>query len=99
MDAILEVEKLNATQQLTVMIIPSSGVNVMSNEEDCYFQCQEPGHITQHCPHIRCYECDKYGHIVMDCPHKTLPSRTPATHHKADIGHHARSSSRHHWED
>ena len=29
MDAILEVEKLNATQQLTVMIIPPSTVNVM----------------------------------------------------------------------
>ena len=33
-DAILEVEKLNATQQLTAMIIPPSTVNVMSNEED-----------------------------------------------------------------
>ena len=44
-DAISEVEKLNATQQLTTMIIPSSTVNVMSNEEDCCFQCQEPGHI------------------------------------------------------
>ena len=37
MDAILEVEKLNATQQLAVMIIPSSTINVMLNEEDCCF--------------------------------------------------------------
>ena len=63
--AISEVEKLNATQQLMATIIPPSTVNVMSNEEDCCFQCQEPGHIAQHCPHIRCYECNKYGHIVM----------------------------------
>ena len=44
-DDILVVEKLNATQQLTTMIIQPSKVNVMSNEESC-FQCQEPGHIT-----------------------------------------------------
>ena len=43
-DAISEVEKLNATQQLTAMIIPPSTVNVMSHEEDCCFQCQEQGH-------------------------------------------------------
>ena len=55
-EAISEVEKLDATQQLTAMIIPPSTVNVMSNEDDCCFQCQEPGHITQNCPHIRCYE-------------------------------------------
>ena len=45
-DAMSEVEKLNATQQLTAMIIPPSTLNVMSNEDDCCFQCQEPGHIT-----------------------------------------------------
>ena len=38
-DAISEVEKLQATQQLTVTLIPSSTVNVMSNEEDHCFQC------------------------------------------------------------
>ena len=42
MDTITETEKLNAAQQLTVTIIPSSTVNMMSNEEDLYFQCQEP---------------------------------------------------------
>ena len=45
-DAISEVEKLNATQQHTAMIIPPSTVNVMSIKEDCCFQCQEPGNIT-----------------------------------------------------
>ena len=44
MDATTEVEKLNTTQ-LTMTIIPSSMVNMMSNEEDQCFQCQEPGHI------------------------------------------------------
>ena len=44
MDAILEVEKLNARQQLTATIISPSKVGVMSNEEDCCFQCQELGH-------------------------------------------------------
>ena len=43
-DTISEVEKLNATEQLTAMIIPPS--NVMSHEEDHCFQCQEQGHIT-----------------------------------------------------
>ena len=43
-DAISEVEKLNGAQQLTGTIITPSTVNVMSNEENCCFQCQEPGH-------------------------------------------------------
>ena len=54
-DAILEVEKLNAAQQLTAMIIPASKANVMANEEDCSFQCQESGNIAQNYPHIKCY--------------------------------------------
>ena len=44
-DAISEVEKLNAVQQLTAMIIPPSTINMMSHEEDHCFQCQEQGHI------------------------------------------------------
>ena len=44
-DARSEVEKLQGTQQLTATLIPSSTVNVMSNEEDHCFQCQEAGHI------------------------------------------------------
>ena len=74
-------------------------VNIMSHEEDHCFQCQEQGHITQNCPHIRCYECDECGHIVMDCPHRIPPSGTPVTHHKPHRSHHARSSLRHHHED
>ena len=95
-DAISEVEKCNATQQLTAMIIPPSTVNVMSNKEDCCFQCQEPGHNTQNCSHIGCYECNENGHIVMDCPHRIPPLGTLATHHKPHKSHHARSSLRHH---
>ena len=45
MGTISEVEKLNDTQQLIMIIISPSTVKVMSNEEDCHFQCQEPGHI------------------------------------------------------
>ena len=44
-DAISEVEKLQATQQLTATLIPSSTVNVMSNEEDHCFQWQKAGNI------------------------------------------------------
>ena len=44
-DAISEVNKLQATQQLTATLIPSPTVNVMSHEEDHCFQCQESGHI------------------------------------------------------
>ena len=36
-DAISEVEKLQATQQLTATLTPSSTVNVMYNEEDHCF--------------------------------------------------------------
>ena len=44
-DTISDVEELQAAQQLTATLIPSSTVNVMSNEEDHCFQCQEAGHI------------------------------------------------------
>ena len=40
-NAISEVKKLNAVQQLTAMIIPPSTVNMMSNDGDHCFQCQE----------------------------------------------------------
>ena len=72
-DAVSEVEKLQATQQLTATLVPSSMVNVMSHEEDHCFQSQESGHIAHHCPSIWCFECDEYGHIVMDGPHR-IPS-------------------------
>ena len=44
-DAINEVKKLQAVQQLTATLIPPSTVNVMFHEEDRCFQCQESGHI------------------------------------------------------
>ena len=100
-DAISEVEKLTAVQQLTAMIIPPSTVNMMSNDEDHYFQCHKQGHIARNCPSIRCFKCDEYGHIVMDCPHRIPPFRTPAKHHqpRPHKSCHARSSSRHYHED
>ena len=81
-NAISKVEKLNAVQQLTATIIPPSTVNMMSNDEDRCFQCQEQGHIARNCPDIRCFKCDEYGHIVMDCPHRIPPLGTPAKHHQ-----------------
>ena len=96
-DAISEVEKLQASQQLTATLIPFSTVNVMSHEEDQCFQCQESGHITCHCPIVQCFKCDEHSHIVMDCPHRIPPSGTPACHHrpKSCSGHHTRSNSHH----
>ena len=43
-DTISEEEKLQAAQQLTATLLPSSAVNVMSNEGDQSFQCQEWPH-------------------------------------------------------
>ena len=43
--AISEVQKLQAAQQFTTTLIPSSTANVMSNEEDHCLQCQEAGYI------------------------------------------------------
>ena len=100
-DAISEVEKLNAVKQLTTTTNPLSTVNMMSNDEDHCFQCQEQGHIARNFPNIRCFECDEYGHIVMDFPHRIPPLGTPAKHHqpRAHKSCHARSSARHHHED
>ena len=79
-DAISEVEKLQTVQQLTATLLPSSTVNVMPNEEDQCFQCQEFGHITCHCPNVHCFECDEDGHIAADCPIRIPPSGMPACH-------------------
>ena len=68
-DTISKVEKLQAAQQLTATLLPSSTVNVMSNEENHCFQCQQSGHIACHCPNVCCFECDEYGHTVVDCLH------------------------------
>ena len=100
-DAISEVEKLQATQQLTATLIPSSTVNVMSHEEDCCFQCQESSHIAHHFPNVWCFECDEYGHVVMDCTHMIPHSGTPAHCHRSQswYWHLNRSTSCHHHED
>ena len=51
-DAIKEVDKLQAVQQLTATLLPSSSVNTMSSDDDKCFQCQESGHMARCCPHI-----------------------------------------------
>ena len=77
-EAIKEVEKLQAAQQITSTLLPTSSVNTMSSDNDRCFQCQEIGHMAHYCPHIWCYDCDNYGHVAMDCPDKILPSGTLA---------------------
>ena len=77
-DAIREVEKLQAAQQLTSTLLPPSSVNIMSSDDYKCFQCQETGHMAHYCPHIRCFDCDDYDHVAADCPDKILPSGIPA---------------------
>ena len=81
-DAIREVEKLQAAQQLTATLLPSSTVNVMSSEDDKCFQWQESGHMACHCCRIKCFYCEEYSHVAADCPDKIPPSGTPAWHRK-----------------
>ena len=95
-EAIREVEKLQAVQQITSLLLPTSSVNTMSSDNDRCFQCQEVGHMACYYPHIRCYDCNNYGHVAMDCPDKIPPSGMPA-HHRTDTNNRSRrSSSRHH---
>ena len=79
-DAIREVEKLQAVQQLTSTLLPSSSVNTMSSDDNKCFQCQEMGHMACYCPCIRCFDCNDYGHVAADCPDKIPPSGIPARH-------------------
>ena len=96
MEAIKEVEKLQAAQQITSTLLPTSSVNTMSSNNDRCFQCQEIGHMAHYCPHIQCYNCDNYGHVAMDCPDKILPSGNLACCRTDTNDRHGRSSSRHH---
>ena len=89
-DAISEVEKFQTAQQLTATLLPSSAVNVMTNEGDQCFQCQELGHIACNGPNVHCFGCDEYGHIAADCPDRIQRWHTR---------HHTRSTSRHHHWD
>ena len=93
-ETIREVEKLQATQQLTSSLLPASSVNTMSSDQEKCFQCQEVGHMARYCPHIRCYDCNNYGHVAMDCPDKILPSGTPAHCRPGPSERSHRSSSR-----
>ena len=77
-DAIKEVEKLQAAQQLMSTLLLASSVNAVSSDEDKCLQCQELGHMAHYCPHIRCFDCDNYGHIAVDYPDKIPPSGIPA---------------------
>ena len=79
-DVITEVEKLQAAQQLTSTLLPSSSVNVMSSKEGQCFLSQELGHIACCCPNICCFKCDEYGHIAVDCPDRIPPPGTHACH-------------------
>ena len=96
MEAIKEVEKLQAAQQITSTLLPTSSVNTMSSNNDRCFQCQEIGHMACYCPHIWCYDCDNYGHVAMDCLDKIQPSGTLACHRTDTNDRHERSSSRCH---
>ena len=49
-EAIKEVEKLQATQQITSTLLPASLVNTMSSDNDRCFQCQEIGHMACFAP-------------------------------------------------
>ena len=100
-DAISKVEKLQAVQQQTATLLPSSTVNVMSNEEDQCFQCQELGHITHHCLNVHCFECYEHSHIVADCPERIPPSGTPTCCHRLNsrTRNCTRSTSRHNHRD
>ena len=86
-DAIKEVEKLQAAQQLTSTLLPSSSVNTMSSDEDKCFQCQESRCMAHYCPCIRCFDCHDYAHIVADCPDKIPPSGIPARHEDTTLYH------------
>ena len=94
-DAINEVEKLQAAQQLTTTLSPLSTVNVMSNKGNQCFQCQVLGHSAHHFPNICCFECDEYGHIAADCHDRIPPSGMLGCHKRqhSNTRHHARSTS------
>ena len=92
-DTIRGMEKLQAAQQLTSTLLPSSSVNTTSSNDDKCFQCQEMGHMACYCPCIRYFDCNDYGHVTADCPDKILPSGIPARHRDNNTRRHDRSTS------
>ena len=91
-EAIREVEKLQAAQQITSTLLPTSSVNTMSSDNDRCFQCQEVGHMACYCPHIWCYDCDNYGHVAMDCL-DTIPPLGTTAHCRPDTNDRSRRPS------
>ena len=49
-EAIKEVKKLQAIQQITSTLLPTSSVNTMSSDNDRCFQCHEISHMACYCP-------------------------------------------------
>ena len=95
-DTIKEVDKLQASQQITSTLLSPSLVNTMSSDNHKCFQCQETGHMAHYCPHIRCFDCNNYGHVAADCPDKIPPSGTPVRLGKKTTSRFNRSASRNH---
>ena len=54
-DTIRKVENLQAAQQLTSTLLPSSSVNTMSINDNKCSQCQEIGHMACYSPCIKCF--------------------------------------------
>ena len=92
-DAIREVGKLQAAQQLRSTLLPPSSVNIMSSDDNKCFQCQETGHMASYCPCIRCFDCEYYGHVAADCPEKIPPLGVSAQCRENDTRRHDRSTS------
>ena len=84
-DAITETEKLNTAQQPTSTIISSSTVNMISNEDDWCFQCQEPGHIAWHCTALT---SDVINVMNMDTLSWTALIKYPLQEHQCHITRH-----------
>ena len=95
-EATKEVEKLQATQQITSTLLPTSLVITMSSDNDRCFQCQEISHMACYCPHIQCFDCDNYRHVARDCPDEIPLSGTPACHkNNITTNRHNRSAYQH----
>ena len=88
-DAIRQVERLQAAQQLTSTLLPPSLVNTISSDDDKCFQCQETGHMVCYCPHIRCaYQQDAETITLVDMidPHLRVTIKTGITTVTIEIG-------------
>ena len=80
-DAIRQVEKLQAAQQLTSTLLPPSSVNTMSSDDDKCFQCQETGHMVCYCP-----QKDALTVIIMATLQQIAPKKFHLQAYKQDTG-------------